>query len=193
MDIVRKVAITLRVLWPPEDASTLPEDRENRQSGIFSDRFTRTRFFMLRRGNFRRSLDDLLSVKQRLLHEASHVIADCTAGPCITLQGQSVDCIFMHSALHLQNVLRGERYLHPQNMLVEMACKIIMWRRAGLELLLEAAIQESIEYPGDSRAVATSQEAIDVLEKTNLDKWFTRGGRRCWRAVCNMLGRHESM
>ncbi|KAI6690959.1 hypothetical protein NL676_027787 [Syzygium grande] len=75
----------------------------------------------------------------------------------------------MHSALHLQNLLRTERHSHLQNMPVEMACKVIMWWRHGLELLSEAAIQESMEHSGDSRAVPVTQEAINMLEKTNLD------------------------
>ncbi|XP_056165018.1 E3 ubiquitin-protein ligase RING1-like [Syzygium oleosum] len=59
---------------------------------------------------------------------------------------------------------------------VEMACKVIMGRRRGLELLSEAAIQESMEYPGNSRTVPATQEAIDALEKTKLDNGWREDG-----------------
>ncbi|XP_030523804.1 uncharacterized protein LOC115736310 [Rhodamnia argentea] len=158
MDALGDVTITLRVLCPREDASTLPEDRESWRSSFLLDKFTRTRFFMLQRGNFRRGLDDLLLVKEILLREAFSVIADRTANPYMTLHRQSIDSIFMDSALHLQNVLRSEQYSHLQKMPVEMTCEAFMWRRDNLKLLREVAIQGSMEYPGNSRVGSAAQD-----------------------------------
>ncbi|KAF8023675.1 hypothetical protein BT93_F1004 [Corymbia citriodora subsp. variegata] len=82
----------------------------------------------------------------------------------------------MHSALHLQDVLRKEQYSHLQKIPVEMACKVIMRGRGRLESLPEAALQESIEDPGDSRAFPATQEAIDWRKKTNVDHGSQEGG-----------------